>query len=192
MADRSIVSSLHHIVAILVSSNDPNLLGGSGVTSSPFVIAVQNAGIKGAAEFMNACMIVGIVAIALECIYLPSRVLRTMAVQKLLPAFIAKVDSKGRPRWALGITALFAVVLTYMSLSGKSFTSTCMKGWCLEIANGLEVLNWLISITSASFFINWSIIAFTSFQFGAALKAQNMSISNNSTDGDHHSGLSHR
>lgn len=107
-------------VTILVPSDDPDLFGGSGVTSSPFVIAVQNAGIKGVPDFMNACMIVGIVAIALECIYLPSRVLRTMAVQKLLPGFIAKVDSKGRPRWALGITALFAIVLTYMSLSGES------------------------------------------------------------------------
>jgi amino acid transporter len=110
-------------VTILVPSNDPNLLGGSGVTSSPFVIAVQNAGIKGVPDFMNACMIVGIVAIALECIYLPSRILRTMAVQGLLPGFIAKVDAKGRPRWALGITALFAIVLTYMSLSSRSSIS---------------------------------------------------------------------
>lgn len=106
-------------VAILVPSNDPDLLGGSGVTSSPFVIAVQNAGIKGVPDFMNACMIAGILAIALESIYLPSRVLRTMAVQRLLPEFIARVDSKGRPRWALGITALVAVVFVYMSLSGE-------------------------------------------------------------------------
>lgn len=40
----------------------------------------------------------------------------------------------------------------------------------------MEVLNWLISITSASFFINWSIIAFTSFRFRAAIKAQKMPI----------------
>ncbi|KAE8552195.1 hypothetical protein EYB25_006089 [Talaromyces marneffei] len=147
-------------VATLVPSDDPNLLGGSGVTSSPFVIAVQNAGIKGVPDFMNACMLVGILAIALESIYLPSRVLRTMAVQKLLPGFIARVDSKGRPRWALAITALFATAFTYMSLS----------------ANGFEVLTWLISITSASFFINWAIIGFTSFRFHAAFRAQKMQI----------------
>jgi amino acid transporter len=41
---------------------------------------------------------------------------------------------------------------------------------------GLEVLNWLISITSASFFINWAIVAFTSFRFRAAVKAQNAPI----------------
>lgn len=35
------------------------------------------------------------------------------------------------------------------------------------------VLNWLISITSASFFCNWIIISFTNWRFHKALKAQN-------------------
>lgn len=106
------------LVSIIVPSNDPRLLGGSGVAASPFVIAVQDAGIKGVPDLINICMIIGVLAIALECIFLPSRILRTMALQKLLPAFIAKVDERGRPRWALTITALAAVLLTYMSLSG--------------------------------------------------------------------------
>lgn len=106
------------LVSIIVPSNDPRLLGGSGVAASPFVVAVQDAGIRGVPDLINACMIIGILAIALECIFLPSRILRTMALQKLLPSFIAKVDERGRPRWALTITALVAVLLTYMSLSG--------------------------------------------------------------------------
>ncbi|KAL4739779.1 hypothetical protein BDV11DRAFT_169693 [Aspergillus similis] len=40
-------------------------------------------------------MIIGILAIALECIYSPSRMLRTIALQKLIPSFIA--DSMKRP-----------------------------------------------------------------------------------------------
>ncbi|KAI2831615.1 hypothetical protein CBS147320_5169 [Aspergillus niger] len=129
------------LVSIIVPSDDSRLLGGSSVTTSPFVIAVEDAGIR-------------------ECIFLPSRILRTMALQNLLPSFIAKVDEKGRPRWALAITSVAAVILTYMSLS----------------AGGLEVLNWLIAITSASFFINWAIIAFTSFRFRAAIKAQKSTL----------------
>jgi amino acid transporter len=38
------------------------------------------------------------------------------------------------------------------------------------------VLNWLVSITSASFFTNWAVIAITSFRFHAAVKAQNLSL----------------
>lgn len=34
------------------------------------------------------------------------------------------------------------------------------------------VLNWLISITSASFFCNWIIISFTNWRFHQALEAQ--------------------
>lgn len=41
------------------------------------------------------------------------------------------------------------------------------------IGEGIITLNWLVSITSASFFTNWIIIAWTSFRFRAALKAQN-------------------
>ncbi|KAI9373285.1 amino acid permease/ SLC12A domain-containing protein [Aspergillus egyptiacus] len=148
------------LVSVIVPSSDSRLLGGSGVAASPFVVAVADAGIKGVPDLINVCMIIGILAIALECIYLPSRILRTMALQKLIPSFIAKVDEKGRPRWALLITSAVGIALTYMSLSAK----------------GLEVLNWFISITSASFFINWAIVAFTSFRFRAAIKAQNAPV----------------
>ncbi|PYH45987.1 proline-specific permease [Aspergillus saccharolyticus JOP 1030-1] len=144
------------LVSLIVPSTESRLLGGSSVASSPFVIAVQDAGIRGVPDLINACMIIGILAIALECIFLPSRILRTMSLQRLLPRFVANVDDQGRPRWALAITAVAGVILTYMSLS----------------AGGTEVLNWLIAITSASFFTNWAIIAVTSFRFRAAVRAQ--------------------
>ncbi|KAL5003721.1 amino acid permease-domain-containing protein [Aspergillus recurvatus] len=110
-------------VSVVVPSSDSRLLGSSGSAASLFVIAVDNAGIKGVPDLVNACMVIGIIPIALECIYLPSRKLRTMALQKLIPSFIA---------------------------------------------DGTEVLNWFIAITSASFFINFAIVAFTSLRFRAA------------------------
>ncbi|KAL3477798.1 amino acid permease/ SLC12A domain-containing protein [Aspergillus californicus] len=148
------------MVSIIVPSSDERLLGGSSVAASPFVIAVSDAGIKGVPDLINACMIIGILAIALEGIYLPSRIVRTMALQGLIPSVAAKVDSKGRPRWALLITGVVGITLTYISLSNK----------------GLEVLNWFINITSASFFINWAIVAFTSFRFRAAVRAQSSPV----------------
>ncbi|EXJ91451.1 hypothetical protein A1O1_04563 [Capronia coronata CBS 617.96] len=149
-------------IGLLVPSGDPRLLGGSGAAASPFVISVNEAGIKGLPDLINACMIIGIVAIALESIYLPSRMIRTMALQGLIPSYLGKCDSRGQPRWALAITSVVAVVFSYMSLSG----------------GGLTALNWFISITSASFFCNWAIIAFTNFRFRQALRAQNDKIFN--------------
>ncbi|KAH6893118.1 amino acid permease/ SLC12A domain-containing protein [Thelonectria olida] len=144
-------------ITILVPSDDPRLLGGSGAAASPFVIAVQDAGIPVISHIFNGGMIIGILAISAESIYLSSRIMRTMAHQKLIPEYFATVDSKGRPRWALGITALVAVALTYANLS----------------AGGAVALNWLVSITSSCFFINWFIIAFTSWRFHQAIQAQN-------------------
>lgn len=105
------------LIGILVPSDDDRLLGGSGVTASPFIIAVNDAGISGIPDILNAGMITGILAIAAEGVYLSSRVLRTMAHQKLIPEVLAKVDSKGRPRWALAITIATCILLTYLNIT---------------------------------------------------------------------------
>ncbi|KAF7544172.1 hypothetical protein G7Z17_g10160 [Cylindrodendrum hubeiense] len=144
-------------ITLLVPSDDERLLGGGGVTASPFVIATLDANIPVISDILNAGMIVGILAISAESVYLASRVLRTMAHQQLVPEFIAKVDTKGRPRWALAITCAVGIILTYINLA----------------AGGRTAFTWLISITSASFFCMWMIIAFTSWRFHLALKAQN-------------------
>ncbi|OQD89901.1 hypothetical protein PENANT_c002G07102 [Penicillium antarcticum] len=143
-------------ITILVPSDDDRLLGGSGVAASPFIIAVQDSGISGIPSLLNAGMICGVLAIAAEGVYLSSRVLRTMAHQKLIWERLAHVDNQGRPRLALIITSVVAVVLSYIQIA----------------AGGLTVLNWLISITSASFFTNWIIISYVNWKFHRALKAQ--------------------
>ncbi|KAH6993089.1 amino acid permease-domain-containing protein [Fusarium venenatum] len=130
------------LIGLLITSDNPDLLGAS------------------VPDLINVCIIIGILAIALESIYLPSRILRTMALQGLIPEKFGHCDERGRPRWALALTSVVAVVMSYMSLN----------------AGGTEALNWFVSITSASFFSNWAIIAFTSFFFHRALKAQSDEI----------------
>lgn len=105
-------------LTILVPSNDKRLLGSSSVAASPFIIAVEDSGIPGIGSLLNAGMMCGVLAIAAESIYLSSRVLRTMAHQKLIPERLARVDDKGRPRLALAITCFVGVVLAYIQLSG--------------------------------------------------------------------------
>lgn len=106
-------------ITLLVRSDDPRLFGGSGVAASPFVIALNDAGIKGLPDLLNAAMIFGILAIGAESLYIASRILRAMSHQRLIPEFIAKVDGSGRPRYALAVTGSVAIMLTYINLSGK-------------------------------------------------------------------------
>ncbi len=116
-------------ITILVPSDDPRLLGGSGVAASPFVIAILDSGIPGIASVLNAGMMCGVLAIAAESVYLSSRILRTMAHQKLIPEALARVDNKGRPRWALLATCVTAIALGYTQLSCR-FTLVFMLPQC--------------------------------------------------------------
>jgi amino acid transporter len=143
-------------IGLLVSPTDEHLFGGSGIAASPFVIALENAGIKGLPDFLNAVIMLGVAAIAAESLYIASRMLRAMSHQRLIPAWVAGVDSKGRPRASLAITAVVAVLLTYINLS----------------AGGITVFNWLAQIATTGYFMVWVVIAITSFRFRAALKAQ--------------------
>lgn len=105
-------------ITILVPSDDERLLGGSSVSASPFVIAVESSGIRGISSLLNAGMMCGVLAIAAESVYLSSRVLRSMSHQKLISSRLARVDDKGRPRLALLVTCVVAAVLSYIQLSG--------------------------------------------------------------------------
>jgi len=126
-------------IGLLVPSDDHRLLSGSGITASPFVVAVVDAGIPGLPSVINICMIIGVLAIALECIYLPSRILRTMALQGFIPQYIANVDAKGRPRWALAITAVVALLCTYIGLSSEFFPSIQTYNSKIQVADQIYV-----------------------------------------------------
>ena len=106
-------------ITLLIPSNNDQLLGGSGITASPFILSIQLVGIPYVSDILNAGIMCGILAISAESIYLSSRILRTMGNQRLVPEWVAQVDRKGRPIRSLLVTCLTAIVLTYINLSGK-------------------------------------------------------------------------
>lgn len=146
------------LIGILISPDNENLLGSdSGVASSPFVIAINQAGIKGLPDVLNVAIIFAVAAIAAESFFIASRILQSMAHQGIIPAWVSKVDSRGRPRISLAITSVLCVTLTYINLSGE----------------GITVFKWLSQTASTGYFMVWLVISITSFRFRAALRAQN-------------------
>lgn len=115
------------LITLLIPSDNDQLLGGSGITASPFVLSIQLVGIPYVSSILNAGIMCGILAISAESIYLSSRILRTMGNQKLVPEWVAQVDRRGRPVRSLIITCVTAVVLTYINLSCK-----CLN-WSLQL-----------------------------------------------------------
>lgn len=45
------------VIGLIVSPNDPNLTNGDGVNASPWVIAIQNAGISALPSIVNAAVL---------------------------------------------------------------------------------------------------------------------------------------
>lgn len=144
-------------IGLLVSPTDEHLFGASGTAASPFVIAIQQAGVKGLPDFLNAIIMVAVASIAAESFFIASRILRSMAHQRLIPGLLAQVDSKGRPIPSLVLTTAMTLLMTYINLS----------------AGGTTVFDWLSQIASTGYFMVWVFVAITSFRFRAALQAQN-------------------
>ena len=120
-------------ITLLIPSDNDQLLGGSGITASPFVLAITLVNIPYVSDILNAGIMCGILAISAESVYLSSRILRTMGNQKLVPEWVAQVDRKGRPVRSLIITCVSAVILTYINLSGKYFKMFLTTSPSLEI-----------------------------------------------------------
>jgi len=67
------------LVGVNVPYTDPRLLGNSGAAASPFVISIQNAGIKGLPSVMNAVIMIAVLSVANSAVYGASRTIASLA-----------------------------------------------------------------------------------------------------------------
>lgn len=109
-------------LSFVVPYTDDNLVGKSNAKSSPFVIAIFNAGIKGLPDLLNAVVMVCVCSVGSSSIYISSRTLHAMAEDGFAFSFFAKTDSRGRPYWSLLFTASIAIILAYLNCSSTGST----------------------------------------------------------------------
>ncbi|KAF2769845.1 amino acid transporter-like protein [Teratosphaeria nubilosa] len=148
-------------VGLLVPSNSPDLLSGTGsgtAAASPFVIAARSAGIKVVPSIINAVVLTSAWSAGNSGLLNGSRTLFGLAKEGRAPAFFGRVSRFGIPYVAVIFLALF-VCLGYMSLSSGAAT----------------VFGWLQDLVSVSALINWSIICLTYLRFYYAMKKQGIS-----------------
>ena len=73
------------VVGLLVPSNDPKLiLGGSDASASPFVIAIERAGIKALPSIINVVLVSAAWSAGTSDLYTSSRALCTLHLIQLL------------------------------------------------------------------------------------------------------------
>jgi yeast amino acid transporter len=154
------------IVGLNVPYNNPQLLGsgtsadaaGVDTKASPFVLAIQNAGIKVLPSIINAVVLISSLSVANSCIYASTRTVQALAMTGYAPKFMAYIDKQGRPVGPVILQLLFGVI-AYIQLA----------------STGLTVFNWLLSIGSLSATLMYFSINLAHFRFRQAFKVQGRS-----------------
>ncbi|KAI0127238.1 proline-specific permease [Xylariales sp. AK1849] len=146
------------ILGCIVPSTDPRLLNGSSnASASPWVIAIQNAGIGGLNHVINFAILTSAWSAGNAFLYSGSRVLHSMSLTGQAPKFFAHTTRKGVPYVAVIATWAFGL-LAYLNISNS----------------GAVVFNWFSNISTISGFIAWIVVLITYLRFRAAMNFRGM------------------
>ncbi|KIY45383.1 hypothetical protein FISHEDRAFT_49356 [Fistulina hepatica ATCC 64428] len=145
------------IIGLLVPSTNERLNLSSGTAaSSPFVIAIETAGISVLPHIINACILTSAWSAASSDLYTSSRALYGLAIAGNAPKIFAKTLSNGLPVVAIIFSSLFSL-LAYMSVSSGAGT----------------VFNWFVNMTSIAGLMTCVFQRYITYiRFHAGLKAQ--------------------
>ncbi|KAF7329944.1 AA-permease domain-containing protein [Mycena kentingensis (nom. inval.)] len=149
-----------------LSRSNPRLLQANAedsgtAASSPFVIIIQEAGIKVLPSIINAVILTSAFSSGNEFLYSCSRGLFMLAQEGKAPRLFAKVWKNGVPVYSLLFCALFALL---------GFLACGKEG-------AEDAFNWLANITTLGSMLTWSGIALTHIRWYRAMKVQGLSRS---------------
>ncbi|KAI0781866.1 general amino acid permease 1 [Abortiporus biennis] len=144
------------ITGMLVPYNDPHLLQGEGTAAqSPYVIAINSAGIKVLPHIINAGVFTSAFSAGNSFLFASSRVLYGLALRGQAPRFFAYCTKNGLPIVAVLTTSAFAF-LSFMNVSSGAAT----------------VFNWFVSLSTVGGFFGWLGMNITYLFFYRGFKAQ--------------------
>ncbi|KAF8971963.1 hypothetical protein BGZ46_010222 [Entomortierella lignicola] len=149
------ISSL--LIGILVPSNDPNLLGASNASASPFVIGIERVGIPVLSHIINAAILTSAWSAGNSFLYSGSRILYSMSLNGQAPKLFSATNRNGVPYAAVLFTWCFGL-LAYLNVFNA----------------GAVVFNWFVSISTISGFIAWIIVMITYLRFRRAMIFNNL------------------
>jgi len=145
----------------LIVPEDSSLYSGEGSDSrhSPFVIAIQLAGIKVLPSIFNAVILISVMSVANSCTFGSTRTMQALAANGMGPKLFAYVDKKGRPLSVVVLQLLFGC-LAFINLA----------------KNGGDVFTWLLSLSGLSILFIYGSIALAHIRFRAAWKANGHTV----------------
>lgn len=141
------------VVGLNVPYTDPRLLHGGTADSaaSPFVLAIQDAGIDVLPSIMNIVILIAVLSVGNSAVFGSSRTLAALADQGQAPRILAYVDRKGRP--------LFAIILA---------SSIGLLAYIADAGHQGDVLAWMLALSGLSSIFTWMSICLAHIRFRSA------------------------
>lgn len=123
------------------------------------MISIENAGIQALPSVMNVVIMIAVLSVGNSSIYGSSRTLAALAEQRQAPAFLAYIDRKGRPLYAIIIASVLGL-LAFLAATHKQ----------------QEAFNWMLALSGLSSIFTWSSICAAHIRFRRAWKLQGHSL----------------
>ncbi|KAF7507612.1 hypothetical protein GJ744_010282 [Endocarpon pusillum] len=93
--------------------------GRTTAAASPFVVAIQIAGIPHLPGILNGCILIFVFSAANSDLYIASRTLYGLASEGYAPRIFKRTDRRGVPIYALGLSAIIALI-AFLNVSDDS------------------------------------------------------------------------
>jgi amino acid transporter len=148
------------LIGLIVDPRNDGLVSGTGnANSSPWVIAIRQAGIAALPSIVNACILISAWSAGNSYCWVGSRIIVAMTTDRQLPQFFGRTWNNGVPYFAVLASWLFGP-LAYLSLSS---------------GGAAQAFGWLVSLSTVAGLIAWATLCFCYIRFHAAMKAQGLS-----------------
>ncbi|PYI02796.1 proline-specific permease [Aspergillus sclerotiicarbonarius CBS 121057] len=148
------------LIGMIVSPTNPNLVSGSdNANSSPWVIAIKQAGISALPSIVNACILISAWSAGNSYCWVGSRMIVAMTTDHQLPQVFGRVNKMGVP-WVAVIASWLFGPLAYLSL-GSGGPS--------------QAFTWLLNLSTIAGLIAWATLSYCYIRFYQAMKAQGVS-----------------
>lgn len=150
------------LVGLLVPYNNPSLTSGGNdadAKASPFVIAIEAAGIKVLPDVMNAVILIAVMSVGNSAVFGSSRTIAAMANMNQAPKILAYIDRKGRPLMAILVAAAVGLLSYLADIPGQG-----------------AVIDWLLALSGLSTIFTWGSICLCHIRFRRAWAARGRSI----------------
>ncbi|TKY85351.1 hypothetical protein EX895_005513 [Sporisorium graminicola] len=144
------------IMGLIVPYNDPGLKSdGSYTGASPWIIAMTNAGVTVLPHIFNAVVLISAFSAGSSYVYVSSRTLYALSLDRQAPAVFRRVDRRGIPYVAVGGSWLVGA-LSYLGIS----------------SGGGTVFSWLSALSAVAGLFAWATCCYAYLRFRKAYTLQ--------------------